>query len=125
MVVVVARDGAPAESLALGVDAAGRPLQSNSLLPVASITKLATALPILRLTAAGQLDLDAPIGRYLPDAAAAGDAVTVRATLCHTAGLADDLPAEAAPYRAGLDWSTLARACLHTPTVSPPGERVL
>ena len=53
---------------------------------LASVTKSFTALAILQLWEAGRLDLDAPIGRYLPDAPH-GDRITVRHLLNHTSGL--------------------------------------
>jgi CubicO group peptidase (beta-lactamase class C family) len=119
VVVAVARDGR-VEHLALGADWAGAPLVADSLFPIASITKLATALAVLRLAAAGALALDDPLARHLPDAAAAVEGVTPRTLLCHTSGLPDDLAPGAAPYAPGLDWPALARACLATPLVAPP-----
>ena len=122
-VVAVARQDLPIEAIATGVDAAGQPLAPDSLLAVASITKLATALAVLRLAGAGALDIDDSLGQHLPEAAAR-DGVTLRGVLCHTAGLADDVSGEAAPYASGLDWPALARACLATPPVGSVGERV-
>ena len=124
MVIAVAfGDGAP-EQLVLGTDADGRPLATESLFPIASITKLATALAVLRLAADGMLGLEDSLERHLPDAAAAQEGVTLRALLCHTAGLPPDLSEGAAPYELGLDWPTLARACLATPPIRPPWTRV-
>ena len=57
MVVAVARGEEPAEWLAVGVDAGGRPLERDSLFPVASITKMATALAVLRLVDRGTLGM--------------------------------------------------------------------
>jgi CubicO group peptidase (beta-lactamase class C family) len=66
MVIAVEQgDGAP-EFLAAGTDTAGTQLGADTLFPVASITKLATALAVLRLVAADELALDAPLARYLP-----------------------------------------------------------
>ena len=123
MVVGRAQGNGPLEVLALGDDAVGRPLRADSLFPVASVTKLATALAVLRLAAQG-LDLDAPLTGVLPDAAAARPGVTLRTLLCHTAGLPDDVAPAAAPYAPGLDWPVLAQACLSTPLVKPPHTRV-
>src|SRR5690606_19398363 len=53
IVLAVARGIRPPEFLAVGTDAAGVPLAADTLLPVASITKLATALTVLRLVASG------------------------------------------------------------------------
>ena len=115
--------GAP-EVLCLGSDWDGQPLEEGTLFPVASITKLATALAILRLADMGFLSLDDPLERFLPDAAAAVDDVTPRALLCHTSGLPEDLPRGAAPYTASLDWPTLAQAFLATPLTIRPWRLV-
>lgn len=124
LVIAAARAGEAPATLAIGADAAGAPLAAGTLFPVASITKLATALAALRLAAAGALDLDEPAARLLPDAAAARDGVTPRRLLSHTAGLPVDVAPSAAPYAPGLDWPALARACLVTPLAAAPGARV-
>jgi CubicO group peptidase (beta-lactamase class C family) len=54
-VIAVARDGQPVEHLAVGTDARGQPLAPDSLFPVASITKLLTALSVLCLADRGAL----------------------------------------------------------------------
>ncbi|MBK6767535.1 MAG: beta-lactamase family protein [Ardenticatenales bacterium] len=120
LVLAVARGHDVPEYLVLGTDAAGRALTTDSLFPVASITKLATALAVLRLVADGMLELDDPLAKHLPDAAAAQDGVTLRTMLSHTAGLPIDLAPEAAPYAPGLDWPALVRACLATPPAAAP-----
>ncbi len=124
LVVAATRGDEPPETLVVGVDDAGLPLSRNSLFPVASVTKLATALAVLRLVDAGAVGLDDPLARFLPDAASAQPGVTVRKLLCHTSGLPIDLPAEAAPYAPGLDWPTLARGCVAASLETPPDERV-
>ena len=124
LVVAVARGDQAPEHLVVGSDGAGQPLAADALFPVASITKLATALALLRLVAAGSLGLDDSLGRHLPEAVAAIEGVTLRRLLCHTAGLPIDPPAEAAPYGPALDWPTLARACLATSPAIPPGTRM-
>lgn len=117
-------EGEP-EFLCLGTDAGEQPVEPDSLSPVASITKLATALTALRLVDRGSLALDAPLAAYLPEAvSAAHDGVTLRRLLSHTSGLPLDLPANAAPYADGLDWPTLAAACLGTTLERPPATRV-
>ncbi|MCW5848682.1 MAG: beta-lactamase family protein [Anaerolineae bacterium] len=125
LVLAVAREGQPVEQLVIGVDAVGTPLAQDSLFPVASITKLATALAVLRLRDDGALRLDDPIVRYLPEAAAAQPGVTVRKLLCHTAGLPTDVSANLAPYTARLSWPILARACLETELSHRPATLVL
>ncbi len=123
--VAVSRPGRPAEALVLGTDAAASPITPDSLFPVASVTKLATALCLLRLVDSGTLALDDPLARYLPEAvAAAHPGVTPRRLLSHTSGLPLDLPPEMAPYCPGLDWPALAAACLQIPLERPPLTRV-
>lgn len=124
IVVAVATGGGPAGSLAIGNDADGRSLNEGSLLPVASVTKLATALAVLRLVGAGKLALDDPLGKHASEAAAARNGVTLRSMLCHTAGLPNDVEPRLAPYRRGLSWPVLARACIKTPSSGAPAKRV-
>lgn len=126
LVLAVARGHDAPDVLALGADAAGRALTPDTLFPVASITKLATALAVLRLAADGALGIDDPLALHLPDAVAArgdggsAEVVTLRMLLSHTAGLPADVAPECAPYAPGLDWPTLARACLATPLRAAP-----
>jgi beta-lactamase class C len=124
--IVIARtqgDG-PVEHLVLGTDGLTRPLQVETLFPVASITKMATALAILRLAACGALSLDDPLECHLPDAGAADRGIRLRMLLSHTSGLPLDLAPELAPYTSELDWPTLAHACLRTQLDHPPQTRV-
>ena len=64
--------------------------QRDTITNVFSVTKTMTALCALILTDRGELDLDAPVGRYWPEFAGAGkEGVLVRHLLSHTAGLPD------------------------------------
>ena len=96
--------------------------QVDTLYRVASITKMATALTILRLWEADALSLDAPVRQYLPDSQniAALQDVTIRQLLCHTSGLRD-VPA----YQYALDHGLPYQDVLQTEGVrgSMPGER--
>ena len=124
LLVAVARGQNTTASAALGADGTGCALPTDTLFPIASVTKLATALAVLRLCAGGQLALDDPLAAHLPEAAAAVVGVTLRRLLCHTAGLPDDVAPELAPYQHGLHWPQLGRACLATALVRAPGSRV-
>lgn len=123
-VAALARGDGPVAHIVVGADAAGTPLAADTLCPVASLTKLATALAVLRLADAGALDVADPLARHLPDAAAAQDGVTLRHLLCHTAGLPFNYPEELAPMTAALTWPGIARAALRTAPTRPPGEVV-
>ena len=66
----------------------GPALHADSLVPVYSSSKGATAVVVALLVQRGQLDLDAPVASYWPEFAQAGKgAVTVRQLLSHQAGL--------------------------------------
>src|SRR5207247_7198320 len=67
----VSAGGRPPEYLISGRDAACRPLAADSLFTVASITKLASALLVLRPAECGALGLDDRLPRHLRQAGAA------------------------------------------------------
>lgn len=116
--------GMEVDTLALGEDASGVPMAADTLFPVASVTKLATALAVLRLVARGDVALDDPLALHLREAAAAVEGVTLRTLLCHISGLPNDVAGSQAPYEHGLDWQWLAQACLATPLVRAPQTHV-
>jgi CubicO group peptidase (beta-lactamase class C family) len=71
-----------------------RPATPEDQYPWFSMTKIATATAAMRLHAQGALDLDAPIGVYLPayrPHAGRGDP-TMRQLLTHTGGLGNPMP---------------------------------
>ncbi|HEX3306567.1 MAG TPA: serine hydrolase domain-containing protein, partial [Streptosporangiaceae bacterium] len=90
--VAVFVDGEPVVDVWGGFADTGRtvPWQRDTITNVWSVTKTMTALCALVLVDRGELDLDAPVGRYWPEFATAGkDGVLVRHLLAHTAGLPD------------------------------------
>jgi beta-lactamase class C len=123
--VLAAQGGANVEALSIGADAAGAPVGKESLFIVASLTKLATALCVLRLADAGAFALDDALETYVPDAAGARDGVTLRALLCHTAGLPQDLPNGEELYGRPLAWQEIARECLRVELERAPRSRVV
>lgn len=93
------------------------PWQRDTITNVWSVTKTMTALCALVLADRGELDLDAPVGRYWPEFAVAGkEKVLVRHLLAHTAGLPDwDGPVEEI-----YDWpSATARLAARAPRWEP------
>ncbi|MEU5260065.1 serine hydrolase domain-containing protein [Amycolatopsis sp. NPDC021455] len=74
--------------------ATGRPVTAGMRHRVGSVTKTFTAAAVLQQVEEGQLDLDAPVGRYLPRLVPGerGQAITVRMLINHTSGLAEYLP---------------------------------
>ncbi|MEU6313239.1 serine hydrolase domain-containing protein [Streptomyces sp. NPDC047014] len=69
----------------------GRPMQPYFEHRIGSITKTFTAVAVLQQVQAGRIELDAPVGRYLPRLmdAERGRTVTVRMLLNHTSGIGD------------------------------------
>jgi|GEM_PF-1763846 len=64
-----------------------RPLNTEAVMPLASVTKPITAGAVLALAAEGRLGLDEPIGDHLPGLADHWASVPIRHFLTHTAGL--------------------------------------
>jgi CubicO group peptidase (beta-lactamase class C family) len=108
-----------------------KPWQRDTITNVFSVTKTMTALCALILADRGQLDLDAPVGRYWPEFDAAGkgkdrgrgrgrgrgkEKVLVRHLLSHTAGLPD----WTGPVEELYDWpSATARLAAEAPQWEP------
>ncbi|MFF3850833.1 serine hydrolase domain-containing protein [Streptomyces sp. NPDC002328] len=69
----------------------GRPIRADFEHRIGSITKTFTSVAVLQQVAKGRVDLDAPIGDYLPELVPGerGREVTVRMLLNHTSGIAD------------------------------------
>ncbi len=112
---------------AVGERAAGETLQARARFPAYSITKTFTAVCTLRLSSRGELDLDAPIERWLPELPFASR-VSLRALLGHTAGVVNysALPEyhEAVARTPGTPWSFdefVAHTC-HLPLDFEPGQ---
>ncbi|HEY9664833.1 MAG TPA: serine hydrolase domain-containing protein [Allocoleopsis sp.] len=61
--------------------------------PIASLSKSFTAIAVLQLVEAGQIDLDAPVKQYLTNFTLAdtktADQITIRHLLNHTSGLSN------------------------------------
>lgn len=105
----------------------GERLQERARFPAYSITKTFTAVCALRMAARDELDLDAPIGGWLP-ALPFASRVCLRALLGHTAGVVNYsvLPEyhKAVLRSPGSPWSFdtfVARTC-HLPPDFAPGQ---
>ncbi|RII15933.1 D-alanyl-D-alanine carboxypeptidase precursor [Streptomyces sp. YIM 130001] len=72
---------------------AGRPVTADMRHRVGSVTKTFTSAAVLQQAESGRIDLDAPIGRYLPKLVPGerGETITVRMLINHTSGLAEYL----------------------------------
>jgi CubicO group peptidase (beta-lactamase class C family) len=88
----VVRDGEAVEPTAAGIRNAstGVPVDVHTVFEAASLSKPVFAYAVLQLVDAGQLSLDTPLSRYVPDYALddrRAAEVTVRNVLSHTTGL--------------------------------------
>ena len=92
---------------------------------LASVTKPMTATGLMILVDRGQVSLDAPVRKYLPEFSGGGkDRVTVKHILTHTSGLPDQLPqnVELRKRHAGL--KDFYAAVCRTPLLFEPGSKV-
>lgn len=64
-----------------------RPVPTDGRFRVGSITKTFVSTVVLQLVGEGEIELDAPVHRYLPGLLPDGDRITVRHLLQHTSGL--------------------------------------
>ena len=101
-------------------------VQPHTVFDVASLTKVVstTALAML-LFQSGRLDLETPLGDFLPGFVVGRQnttfarRVTLRNLLAHNAGL----PGYVEFFRTSTTPAALFRACLEVPIEDPPGER--
>lgn len=107
-VLAIGRDGVVAKLEAYGhfTYDEERPVATNSLFDLASLTKVvATTTAAMQLYDAGKLQLDTPVGDYLPRFRQSGkEDVTIRHLLTHTSGLI--------PYRRFYETGTVRREAL-------------
>lgn len=73
-----------------------RPVDRNTIFQVSSLSKLVSAVGIMKLIELGKIDLDTPVNNYLkrwqlPTSEFDNEQVTIRRLLSHTAGLTDGL----------------------------------
>ena len=105
-VALIAKDGSPIFLQAYGMAdaAARRPNTPKTSFRIGSAGKLFTTVAILQLAQSGQLDLKAPVGRYLPDYPDREIATkaTVGHLLSHTGGTGDFFGPEFVAHRETL-----------------------
>jgi CubicO group peptidase (beta-lactamase class C family) len=99
---------------------ARRPMRSDTIFDLASLTKVVATLPcVLRLIAQGEIGLDDEAHRYLADFSGTGkDQVTIRHLLTHTSGLPDHRPY----YERLHDPAQVRAAALAEPLLWAPGS---
>jgi CubicO group peptidase (beta-lactamase class C family) len=109
------------------------PITPEMRFDVASVTKLFTAVAVLRLVDAGRLGIDTPITKVVDLAGTAiAPEVTVRQLLTHTSGIADDADEEdgedysdlftAVPCYGVMEIRDTLQFFVHKPARFPPGR---
>ncbi|MFD8256885.1 serine hydrolase domain-containing protein [Streptomyces werraensis] len=91
-VVAVTKGDRVVRTAGYGHTASGRDMTDRTRVPVASLSKAMTALAVMRLVGAGQVELDRPVVRHLPEFVMADGrhrAITVRQLLTQTSGMDD------------------------------------
>jgi CubicO group peptidase (beta-lactamase class C family) len=66
-----------------------QPVRADDIFPVFSLSKLLASVLVMQLVELGQLDLDAPASRYLPDLPARWRGIKVSEFLNHVSGVPD------------------------------------
>jgi CubicO group peptidase (beta-lactamase class C family) len=101
----------------------GTPLSTDQVFQIASVTKMFTAATVMTLVEAGKVSLDDRLATYLP-AFPAGEEITIRQLLNHTAGVSDKIGAPIPGFsRRDLDTATLVPEIGKRPADFPAGSR--
>ncbi|MBI1403533.1 MAG: serine hydrolase [Porphyrobacter sp.] len=112
--VALIADGKVAWTAVYGERAPGEPAQADTLYNVASLTKPLVAETVLRLAAAGRLDLDAPISDLFTDRDLTEEPraakLTLRNALSHRTGFPANWRAEMPGGKLRIEWEPGTRA---------------
>jgi D-alanyl-D-alanine carboxypeptidase len=106
--------------------ASRQPVTSQTRFPIYSVSKVYASALTHQLIEAGNLVLDAPVGRYLPELPPWRDSLTIRHLLAHASGLVDytDLPGYHEAVNAGtIGESHFVALALHQPLQFMPGSK--
>ncbi|MCP2235463.1 CubicO group peptidase, beta-lactamase class C family [Prauserella halophila] len=94
------------------------PVRENTIFDMASVTKLFTSITVMQLAERGDVELSAPVARYLPAFGSHGkDSITVEQLLTHTSGLKATMPL----WKDYPDRTSRIGAVLAAEPVSEPG----
>lgn len=102
----------------------GAAQSADAIFLIASITKPMTAAGLMVLADRGQLRLDDPIRKFIPEFSE-GDRslITIRHTLTHTSGLPDQLPQNVDLRKRHAPLSEYVAGAIRTPLLFKPGSR--
>lgn len=105
-----------------------RPMAGDTSMMAFSMTKTLTAAAIMQLVERGALSLDAKLDDHVPNTPYAGNGITIRQLLAHTAGIPNPIPlrwVHLAEQEASFDEGAALEAVMRdNPTLdAAPGER--
>jgi len=126
VVVIVGHKGETVYRKAFGyrsLEPQREPMTMDTIFDMASLTKcMVTATGIMQLVQSGQVRLNDPVAKYIPEFAQNGKQdITVRQLLIHYSGLPEDLDLKAR----WEGYETALRMAMETPPALPPGSRFL
>jgi CubicO group peptidase (beta-lactamase class C family) len=117
----------------------GVPVTSETLFPLASVTKPISAATFMALVDDGEISLDEPVGRLIPEFRAGPAAgaegvdptlerlrptIGARQLLCHVSGLPEDLGPRESRYQEGATIETVIDQMCRLPLQSAPGNEL-
>lgn len=89
----------------------------NQLFGIGSVSKVITSFAVMNLIQEGKINLDDSILKYIPEAPAQWQEVTIRQLLSHSSGI----PQHVGPY---LPWSSVFNAMANQPMQFAPGTDI-
>lgn len=98
------------------------PVTPETIFQSGSVGKQFTATLVMMLVEEGKLALDDPIGKYIPDAPAIWQGITLRHLLTHTSGLSNDIYTRI-NMRQDYTEDELVKEIAATPLDFQPGEK--
>jgi len=104
LVLLVLKDGKVIKQQPYGLASVelGVPTRNDSVFPLASVTKVFTAIAVYLLVQEGKLHLDDKVTHLLPELPSTWSEITVLNCLSHTSGVSDIFPGS--PVAAPADW---------------------
>ena len=126
VVVIVGHNGETVYRKAFGyrsLEPQREPMTLDTIFDMASLTKcMVTATGVMQLVQAGQVRLNDPVTKYIPEFAQNGKQdITVRQLLIHYSGLPEDIDLKTK----WEGYETALRMAMETPPAFPPGSRFL
>jgi uncharacterized protein YbbC (DUF1343 family)/CubicO group peptidase (beta-lactamase class C family) len=102
---------------------APEPMTGDTIFDLASLTKVVAGTPaVMVLVERGQVSLEAPVAKYLPEFTGGGkENVTIRQLLTHTSGLRPDIGLK--PDWSG--WEECIRLCCAEKLSAKPDEKII